>query len=397
MARDALTGLLSKRNLPEGHAEHRCLVLHSRSMWCADATGRDWAIAAWTLVNNLCDPGLAGNRHPSSFGPIVAAALHNPMDATTMPPVVLIAVSKEQWLASALGGDRFAVIQVHSGMRAQEVARDVRPDVIILEATLPDMTGIEACHMLHADLHIGHCVPILIVARDQPTAEQRVTALRAGVWDFLRYPRDPDELSRMLQVYVQAKRSIDVALADDPADPTTAVHGRAVLARRARELGALMARRHGGFACVVFAIDTDPVDPNVPSLLARAARVSDVVGTLSATEFAVLAPATDHAGAVRLARRGADALQEATAGGAPLLPGTTLRVGYDAVGNLTYAPTDPVGVLVRATAAVRTGVPEPGAAWVRRFDGTAPTPPGSPLTPNVARVAAVPDIRRPAV
>jgi hypothetical protein len=52
------------------------------------------------------------------------------MDSTlTMSPVILIAVSKEQWLASALGGDRFAVIQVHTGALALEVARDVRPSL----------------------------------------------------------------------------------------------------------------------------------------------------------------------------------------------------------------------------------------------------------------------------
>ena len=312
----------------------------------------------------------------------------------TMPPVILLAVSQEQWLASALRGDRFAVIQVHSGALARDVARDVRPDLIILESALPDMSGIEACRLLHADLHIGHYVPILIVARDKPTPEQRVTALRAGVWDFLRYPRDPEELILTLQVYVQAKRNIDVALADDLADPMTAVHGRAVLARRARELGALMARRHGALACVVFAIETDPVDPKVASVLVRAARVSDVVGALSATEFAVLAPATDQAGAVRLAHRGADALQEATSGGAPLVPGTTLRVGYDAVANLKYSPTDPVEVMVRASSAVRSGAPEPGAPWVRRFDGVPPVPAAGPALPRATPVAVAPDTRR---
>src|SRR6266496_3764155 len=157
--------------------------------------------------------------------------LHPPMDpATTMPPIVLIAVSKEQWLASALGGDRFAVIQVHSGALARAVAREVRPDVIILEETLPDMSGVDACRLLYADPQIGHYVPILIVARDQPTPAQRVTALRAGAWDFLRYPRNPEELSLTLQVYVQAKRNIDAAMADDLTDLTTTAPGAVVLA-----------------------------------------------------------------------------------------------------------------------------------------------------------------------
>ncbi len=58
-------------------------------------------------------------------------------------------------------------------------------------------------------------------------------------------------------------------------------------------------------------------------------------------------------------------------GRAPLVPGTTLSVGYDAVGNLKYSPIDPVDLLVRADAAVQAGVPEPGSPWLRRFEGTA--------------------------
>lgn len=320
------------------------------------------------------------------------------MDTTsTMRPVVLLVISKEQWLAGALDTGRFAVIQVHSGTLARDVARDVRPDVILLEADLPDMPGIEVCRLLHADLHIGHYVPILMVARDTPTPELRVTALRAGVWDFLRYPRNAEDLAMTLEIYVQAKRNIDVALAEDLADPTTTVHGRAMLARRARELGALMARRHGGLACIVFSIDADPVDSRVPSTIARAARVSDVVGAFSATEFAVLAPATDDAGAVRLAHRVADALRDVTADMVPLVPGTTLRAGYDAVANLKYSPTDPVELLVRATAAVRGGTPEPGAPWVRRFEGAPQVSPGRPSPAHGSPAAAISDTRRPSV
>src|SRR5207249_871318 len=81
-------------------------------------------------------------------------------------------------------------------------------------------------------------------------------------------------------------------------NPATGLHSRPALARRARELGALMVRGRGALACVVFALEADPADPKPGSVLVRSARMSDVVGALSPTEFAVLAPATDHAGAV---------------------------------------------------------------------------------------------------
>ena len=285
------------------------------------------------------------------------------------PPLILVAASPEHSLSSVFVGRPYVVVQVHTGTLAVEWVRDVRPDTIILDADLPDMSGIDACRLLHSDLRIGHSVPTLILAPNKPTPEERVAALRAGVWDFLPYPPDPGELLLSLETYLQAKRNIDVALAG-LVDPATGLHTRSALARRARELGALMARARGGLACVVFAVAADPADPKAGSVVARSARVSDVVGTLSPTEFAVLAPGTDHAGAVKLAHRIGDALRDAG----------SVNVGYDAVPNLKYSPIDPVALLLRATTAVRTGTPEPGCAWMRRFDNAKAAAPeaGSP-------------------
>jgi PleD family two-component response regulator len=284
------------------------------------------------------------------------------------PPLILVAANPEHSLSSVFVGKPYVLVQVHTGTLAVEWVRDVRPDTIILDADLPDMSGIEACRLLHSDLRIGHNVPILILAPNKPTPEQRVAALRAGVWDFLPYPPDPGELLLSLETYLQAKRNIAVALAG-VVDPATGLHTRSALARRARELGALMARARGGLACVVFALEADPADPKAGSIVARSARVSDVVGTLSPTEFAVLAPGTDRAGAVKLAHRIGDALRDEG----------SVNVGYDAVPNLKYSPIDPVALLLRATTAVRTGTPEPGYAWMRRFDETKAAPAaGSP-------------------
>ncbi len=291
-----------------------------------------------------------------------------PAIASQVRPVVLITVAREQPLASILDRHGYAVVQAHTGTLALDRAADFRPDVIILEADLPDMSGIDACWLLRSDPRVGRNVPILILTPNKPTPEQRVTALRAGVWDFLLHSTDPEELSLRLQTYVQAKRNIDDALAEGLVDPATGLHNRPGLARRARELGALMSRNHGALACVVFALEAAPADPRAGMVVAQTARLSDVVGALGPTEFAVLAPGTDEVGAVRLAQRVAGALGDAVGGGDLLGRGSTLRAGYDAVGNLKYTPIDPAELLARATTAVKKGKPERHYPWVRRFD-----------------------------
>ncbi|MGH7672834.1 MAG: response regulator [Gemmatimonadales bacterium] len=293
-----------------------------------------------------------------------------PTTATTTTPLVLIAAARETSLASVLGASGYAIAQPRTGALALERARKTRPDLVILEADLPDMSGIDACWLLRSDPHIGRNVPILILTRGLPTPEQRVTALRAGAWDFVRYPGDVDELSLKLETYLQAKRNIDVALADGLVDPATGLHTRSGLARRARELGALMARHHGALACVVVELASAPLDARTGTLVAQAARVSDVVGALGSTAFAVLAPLTDHTGAVKLAERLASALREGV--GEDSAAGPAVRVGYDAVANLTYSPIDPANLLARAAGAVRNGTPEPGYPWLRRSEAVPP-------------------------
>lgn len=285
------------------------------------------------------------------------------MTTNTALPVVLIAVGRDRSLTRTLDPAGYHVIEVTTAARALDRARNTRPDVIILDAELSDVTGLEACRLFRGEPHIARNIPILLLTSGPPTPEQRVSALRAGAWDFLRHPGDPDELALKLETYIQAKRNIDATLAEGLFDPATGLHSRPGLARRARELGALMARHHGALACVVFAVDETPVDPRAGHLVAQTARVCDVVGSLGPGEFAVLAPGTSDAGALKLAQRVASALSASPGGGKE-----GLRVGYDAVVNLKYAPIDPVALLGRAAAAVRNGRPEPGYPWVRRFD-----------------------------
>src|SRR2546428_3594243 len=131
--------------------------------------------------------------------------------ATGPGAVVLVAAANQRSVAGLLADNPYAVDEVYTGTLALAWAPDLRPDAIILDADLPDMSGIEVCRLLHNDVRIGHNVPIVVFASDKPTPEQRVTALRAGAWDFLRHPRGPEDLSLALQTYVQAKRNIDVA------------------------------------------------------------------------------------------------------------------------------------------------------------------------------------------
>jgi diguanylate cyclase (GGDEF)-like protein len=306
-------------------------------------------------------------------------------------PLVLLAGDGQEgtrWLKSLLEGNGYAVLQERSARNALDRARNTEPDVIVVDAELPDMTGVELCATLRGDTRVSSSTPMLLAIRDPATRPQRLAALRAGAWECITPPHDADEILLKIGAYVQAKRDADRARAEGLLDNITGLYNRQGLARRARELGAQAFRDHGPLACVVIALDFDPAGAGGGGTggagsLARyvqamksAARLSDVIGRLGASEFAVLAPGTDGGGARRLAERLAGSVSSAHSPGTEPEPaGAPVRVrcGYEAVANIGYTPIEPVDLLVRAAAAVRTGRADSGS-WLRRFDEGANSP-----------------------
>ncbi|HEX4627412.1 MAG TPA: diguanylate cyclase, partial [Gemmatimonadales bacterium] len=226
---------------------------------------------------------------------------------------------------------------------------------------------------------VTRATPTFLTFAEPATREQRLTALRAGAWECIAPPHDPDEIVLKANTYIHAKREADRTRTDGLLDPQTGLYNRQGLSRRARELSSQAFRDHAAIACVVLAIDdlragdgapeveTDVVGRGV-QVLQTTARRSDVIGRLGSAEFAVLAPWTDAAVARRLAERLAGSLQVALApspsGG---MPSGAMRFGYEAVANVGYAPIEPSELLGRASAALRTGKAEAGG-WIRRFD-----------------------------
>jgi len=316
-------------------------------------------------------------------------AMTERMPQSGLPLVLLAGDGQEatRWLRGLLESGGYAVLQERSGQHALDRARTTEPDVILVDAELPDMAGVELCRTLRADPRVSSSTPILLTIRDAATRAQRLAALRAGAWECITPPHDADEILLKIGAYVHAKLDADRARTEGLLDAVTGLYNRQGLARRARELGSQAFREHGPLACVVLALDIEPAEPapaqqqggtslgRYVQAIKSAARLSDVIGRLSATEFAVLAPGTDAGGARRLAERLASSVSATTvapAAGAPSAAAVRVRCGYEAVANVGYAPIEPVDLLVRAAAAVRTGKADSGG-WLRRFDeGTNP-------------------------
>jgi diguanylate cyclase (GGDEF)-like protein len=305
-------------------------------------------------------------------------------DRTPNAPLVLIA-NDQEWsarsLESILGPNGYAVVRAYTGQQALERARTSQPDLIILDAQMPDMHGFEVCRTLRGDPRFSATTPIVITTSGPSGRTQRLEAYRAGAWEFLGQPLDGEALLLKLNTFLQSKREVDALREENLLDPGTGLYNMRGLSRRAREIGAEAFRRRDPVACVVFAPDLDENDPETPEeearrmsdqialLFRQAGRASDAIGRLGMAEYGVIAPSTGPDAAVRLARRLGGAVESSPI---PMRGGERtlrLRAGYCAVADFAESTVDAVELLLRATTALRDLKREGSAGErIRGFD-----------------------------
>ena len=290
-------------------------------------------------------------------------------DRAPNAPLVLIA-NDQEWsarsLESILGPNGFSVVRAYTGLQALERARTSQPDLIILDAQMPDMHGFEVCRTLRADPRFSATTPIVITTSGPSGRTQRLEAYRAGAWEFLGQPLDGEALLLKLNTFLQSKREVDSLREENLLDPGTGLYNMRGLSRRAREIGAEAFRRRDPIACVVFSPDDGEEDADfqedeesrrmsdqVGLLFRQSGRASDAIGRLGQLEYGVIAPATGPDAAVRMVRRLGGAIESSpipVRGGEKTL---RLRAGYCAVPDFAESSVDAVELLLRATSALR--------------------------------------------
>ena len=298
-------------------------------------------------------------------------------------PLVLIA-NDQEWsarsLESILAPNGYAVTRAHTGRQAVDRARQESPDLIILDAQMPDMHGFDVCRLLRDDPRFGPSTPILITTAGPSGRAQRLEAYRAGAWEFLGQPVDGEALLLKMRTFIQAKVATDALRDESLLDSASGFYNMRGLARRAREIGSEAQRRHYPLAAVVFASDSDLPDElsdedeevlaeHVGQVFRQAGRVSDAVGRLGTNEFGVIAPATGAEAALQMVNRlgnSFDGTSVPLAGGARRL---RLQAGYCAVEDFATSDADAVELLLRATTALRGLREEGGEERARGYAG----------------------------
>lgn len=98
-----------------------------------------------------------------------------------------------------------------------------RPDAVLLEREMPDLGGAELCRFVRGAAGIDATMPIVVTTVNDLDADQRLELLRAGAWDVMRSPADPDEVVTRVETYLAAKRAAERAREAGLVDPLATV------------------------------------------------------------------------------------------------------------------------------------------------------------------------------
>jgi len=99
-------------------------------------------------------------------------------------------VTLRELVRVSLGGDDYEFVEAGDGVRGAQLARQLRPDLVVLDLMLPLRSGLEVLEEIRSDARLAHTRVVVITA----SSNRREAVLAAGADRFIRKPFEPDEL-----------------------------------------------------------------------------------------------------------------------------------------------------------------------------------------------------------
>lgn len=116
-----------------------------------------------------------------------------------------------------------------TGARAIEFVNGQRPDAIVLDVRLPDVSGLEVFHKIHA---LDARIPVIFIT-GHGTTDLAIEAIKEGAYEFLLKPLELAQLRQLIDLALRSSRLMRVpaAMPEDEVAPLGALSGDLLVGR----------------------------------------------------------------------------------------------------------------------------------------------------------------------
>jgi putative two-component system response regulator len=132
------------------------------------------------------------------------------------PATVLVAdddAAARKLLRRTLEPAGYAVLEAADGQTALAITAAERPDLVILDISMPEYNGIDVCRAIKGDPDT-RLVPVIHIT-GLATRDERLKALEAGSDEFVGKPFDMEELLIRVRSLLRTKRMTDHLVSDE--------------------------------------------------------------------------------------------------------------------------------------------------------------------------------------
>jgi len=128
-------------------------------------------------------------------------------DTTKERPIVLVVDDDElasKAVVQLLTRRGFTMLTALNGREGLRMLGETRVDVLVLDVMMPEMTGLEVCHVLRSDARFAELPVILLTGCDD--VETRAAGMKLGVSEFLCKPFAHHELIARINNQLEVRR-----------------------------------------------------------------------------------------------------------------------------------------------------------------------------------------------
>ncbi len=213
-----------------------------------------------------------------------------------------------------LGKEQVVIRSASDGASGLEAAREIRPDLILLDVDMPERDGFAVCADLKADAATMN-IPVIFLT-GAATTDDKIRGLELGAADYVTKPFDPAELKARVRASLRTRTLMELLSKKAMIDGLTGLWNRTYLDIHLTIEIASAHRTDQPLSCIMADVDHfkhindtyghsfgDELLRTIAALIAANCRTEDIVCRYGGEEFTVLLPRTPLFRAAELAER----------------------------------------------------------------------------------------------